>query len=387
MLQFRAFPVISRYASFTFKGKQMDLREVAAQLEAAYVVAGTVRRLEDRVRITAELSDASGRQIWAQTFDADLKVSDIFAVQDEIAALIAGVTYPQLLISEIERVSDHDPSSLEAWGYALKALDAVYGLDMSRHDEAMENVEKALALDPNLAVVYWARGMLHFNSYVEDGILGDEAEARELQIIADFQKALEISPFDGASCGCLGWMYMTRGDMDSARVMFESAMEVNPNSAVLRQTYSLYLLHRNDLDAARREAQLAVRLDPISPLASYSYVGLGLVALVEGDITQAIDLTRRALQLERTEVFSQMQLAVVLYLDGQTVQAEAAFAELMRVHPNVTPRHRQLYSWLEPISGLMRLRVAEADGVAADAMTTPDLVEHVFVQLGWEPPQ
>ena len=176
-----------------------------------------------------------------------------------------------------------------------------------------------------------------------------------------------------------------RGDVDSARVMFESAMEVNPNSAVLRSNYAMYLLHQNDLDGARREAEIAVRLDPVSQLASYAYVTLGLVAMVEGDITQAIDLTRRALQLERTETWSQMQLPVLLYLDGQTSQAEAGFAEFMSAHPNVTPRHRYIYSWLAPISDVLRLQVAEADGVAVDAMTTPDLVERVFVQLGWEP--
>jgi TolB-like protein/lipoprotein NlpI len=383
--QYRSFPVMSRHSSFAFRDSGLSLAEVGARLGAQYLVTGSVQRRGDRLRVAAGLASAEGQQMWSETFEVDFVPAEVFRLQDEIAQQIAGITYPQLLASEIERVGSRDTDSLEAWTLAVNAIDIIYGIDMSRLDEGLAYAERALALDPELSIAYWARAEIGVYQYVEHGLVGAGADVREKELLADFEEALRISPFDGALCGCLGFVRTMRGELDAAEAMFDTVLPVNPSNALLRMNYATFLTHQDDLDTARREAELAIRLDPISRFGSMAWSTLGLIDAVEGNLDGAINLTRRGLQLERNETWGQAQLPVLLYLDGQVPSAQDAFANLMRDHPRLTPRNKFIYGWMRPIEAQIRDRVASESGEAHDEDSLADLIEWIYRELGWEP--
>ena len=382
--QYRSFPVMSRHASFTFRDSKLGITAIAARLGAQYLVTGSVRRSGERLRVAAALATADGRQVWSETFEVDFVPEQVFALQDEIAHQIAGITFPQVLLSEVDRVSGQKAENLEAWGYLLKAIEITYSLDMDRTDEALEYAEKALALDPNLALAYWVRGEVGIYLYVDAGLVGAAAEARELQIIADLREALEISPFDGAVCGCLGFVHLMRGEIDAARAVLDGALKVNPSNALLRVNQAEYLLYTGRLEEARLEAELGIRLDPISRFGSLGWSTLGLIEAAEGNMEKAIDLTRRALQLEPEETWSQAQLPLLLYLHDQTAAAEDVLGNLIRDHPRFTPRNKFIYGWMVPLEQLLRVRVTEETGEDQADASIADLLEWVYLELGWQ---
>ena len=382
--QYRSFPVMSRHASFTFRDSELGISEIAAQLGAQYLVTGSVRRSGERLRVGAALATADGLQVWSETFEVDFVPDQIFALQDKIAQQIAGISFPQLILSEVDRVSGQNVANLEAWGHLLKAIEITYSLDMDRADEGLHYAEQALALDPNLALAYWVRGEIGIYLYIDAGLVGPEAEAREQQIIADLREALEISPFDGAVCGCLGFVHMMRDELDAARVVLDGALRVNPSNALLRVNQAEYLLYIGRLEEARLEAELGIRLDPISRFGSLGWSTLGLIEAVDGNMEKAIDLTRRALQLEPEETWSQAQLPLLLYLHDETAAAEDALGNLLRDHPRFTPRNKFIYGWMVPLHDQLRVHITEASGEDQTDASIADLLEWIYLDLGWE---
>ena len=379
--QYRSFPVISRHATFAFRGSQLDIEGIADQLGTQYLVTGTVRRAGDIVRVSAVLTSATGEQMWSDSYETKFESAAIFAMQDEIAAKILGVIHPQIVVSELNRIDDKDPTDLQAWEHVLRALEIAYDIDMARVDEALGHVDAALALDPNLPMAYWARAELGVYNYMEEGLVGDAALARESEILADFQEALKISPFDGSICGCLAFTHMMRGDMPSAKAVLDSALPINPSSALLRANHGTYLLHEGDLQGARSELDVALRLDPISRYGSLAWAAKGLVEAIEGDFHSAITFTRRGQQLEREETFTQIQLPTLLLLNGERDRAEDAFVDLITSHPKLHPQNRFTYGWLAPLEAQMR--EIERDHDLAISGGVGDLLEAQWRDMGW----
>jgi len=143
----RAFFVISRSTSFTYKGPAVDVGKMARELGVRYVVEGSVRRAGNRVRITAQLIDAeTGHHLWADRYDREL--ADVFAVQDEIAQSIAGAIAPGIISAEIRHAQLKDPGQLGAWDRTVRAHWHIRRFTQSDLAEARRLLEEAVALDP-----------------------------------------------------------------------------------------------------------------------------------------------------------------------------------------------------------------------------------------------
>ena len=144
----RWFFVIARNSSFIYKGKAVHMKQVAEELGVGYVVEGSVRKLGDRVRITAQLNDvATGSHIWAERYDRDL--ADVFAVQDEITEAIVAAIEPQLYAAENFRTQRKPPDSLDAWDLVMRALSHYWRVTRQDNLVAQALLEKAIAIDPN----------------------------------------------------------------------------------------------------------------------------------------------------------------------------------------------------------------------------------------------
>ena len=171
-----SFPVIARTSTFSYKGHALDVRDIAKALGAGYVLEGSVRKVEDRVRINAQLIDATGRHIWAEFYDSELH--DIFAVQDEIRQQIIGAMEPELLKAEMARAQLVRTEDMQAWDYYLQAAAnaTTFGgyadrngrpVTIERMEHARELAMKAVELDPGFADAYTMLGHISFY-YVTD---------------------------------------------------------------------------------------------------------------------------------------------------------------------------------------------------------------------------
>src|SRR5580698_10953472 len=144
----RWFFVIARNSSFVYKGKAVHLKQIADELGVGYVVEGSVRKVGDRVRITAQLNDVgTGSHIWAQRYDRDL--ADVFAVQDEITEAIVAAIEPQLYAAENFRARRKPPDSLDAWDLVMRALSHYWRVTRQDNVVAQALLEKATAIDPH----------------------------------------------------------------------------------------------------------------------------------------------------------------------------------------------------------------------------------------------
>ena len=149
----RAFFVISRSTSFTYKGPAVDIGRVARDLGVRYVVEGSIRRAGNRVRITAQLIDAvTGHHLWADRYDREL--ADVFAVQDEIAQRIAGAIAPGIISSEIRHAQHKSSSQLDAWDRIMRAHWHIRRFTQNDLAEARRLLDEAIALDPTNSVAY-----------------------------------------------------------------------------------------------------------------------------------------------------------------------------------------------------------------------------------------
>ena len=155
--------VIARNSSFVYKGRAVDVRQVARELGVRYVLEGSVRKAGNRIRITAQLIDATtGAHIWADRFDRS--VDDIFAVQDEITLTLATEMQVRLTEGEQARLRYTTTTNVEAWNLWVQGLNAYRGGAVSRENnlQVRQYWEKALALDPGSASLNAMLGFMHF---------------------------------------------------------------------------------------------------------------------------------------------------------------------------------------------------------------------------------
>jgi hypothetical protein len=142
------FAIIARNSSFTYKGKAVHLKQIGEELGVGYVVEGSVRKDGDRVRITAQLNEAStGRHVWAERYDRNL--ADVFAVQDEITESIVAAIEPELYAAENFRAQRKPPDSMDAWDLVMRALSHWWRITRQDSLVAQALLEKAISIDPN----------------------------------------------------------------------------------------------------------------------------------------------------------------------------------------------------------------------------------------------
>jgi adenylate cyclase len=173
---YRWFFVIARNSSFTYKGRAVDVTQVARELGVRYVLEGSVRKAGNRVRVTAQLIDATtGNHIWAERYDREL--DDIFALQDEITETIVAAVEPELGSVERERARRKPPESLDAWDLYQRGLWHLFD-DVKRDSlaEAKQLFQRACELDPGFAAAHAELAYTHVAEIIRG--LSDDLKAR-----------------------------------------------------------------------------------------------------------------------------------------------------------------------------------------------------------------
>jgi TolB-like protein/class 3 adenylate cyclase len=220
--------VIARNSSFTYKGRAVDVKQVARELGVRYVLEGSVRKAGNRVRITGQLIDTTtGAHIWADRFDGAL--DDIFELQDQVASSVVGAIEPKLRQSEIERAVRKPTESLDAWDLYLRALVQLRQYTPEGWRTAIDSLRKALALDPACAP---AAGLFAWCRVFQlAGHLTSAEEVAEGARLA--RRAIETGREDPDALWMGGWaIAMLGGERAIGLGAIERALELNPNSAL-----------------------------------------------------------------------------------------------------------------------------------------------------------
>jgi len=220
-----ALSVIARNTAFTYKGKVLDVKEVARELGVSHVLEGSVRKAGSRVRITAQLIDGkAGDHLWAERYDRDL--DDIFAIQDEISKAIAGALQLKLLPKEKKAIEDRGTESAEAYNLYLMARQQwISGNDGDqRRDQVVERIlHQATALDPEYARAWALLALAQASLQFRHGKRGDEG-------LASAERALALDPNLAEAHCVLASFLRERGEQERANAEIETALRLDPES-------------------------------------------------------------------------------------------------------------------------------------------------------------
>jgi TolB-like protein/cytochrome c-type biogenesis protein CcmH/NrfG len=328
----RWFLVIARNSSFAYKGKNVFLRQVADELGVAYVLEGSVRKAGERVRITAQLNDATtGSHLWAERYDRAL--ADVFAVQDEITEAIVAAIEPQIYAAENFRSQRKPPESLDAWDLVMRALSHYWRVTRQDNVVAQALLEKATSIDPSYGR---ALGVLA-NSYMFSAHMGwaDMAGAAEIAERAALA-AIRSDSEDAWAHLALGHVYLMARRFDDSLAEYELALRLNPNFALAQAYYGLSLSYNSRWQEADEVTQRAIRLSPRDPCAAL-YHGIAAYAQFVGRrYVEAIKLARESIRLRSDFVGAHRVLTAATAMAGETGLAARALQELRRVQPNVS---------------------------------------------------
>jgi adenylate cyclase len=330
----RWFPVIARNSTAPYKGKSKSTAQIGKELGAAYLVEGSARRSGNRVRITAQLTDAtSGHHLWAQRFDRD--ISDVFAVQDEIAGHVVISIEPEIHRAELQRAQRSRPEHLGAWDHLLKALTLQERMSRSGHREARDLLDRALALEPGLANGWSMLATCHYH----EAILGwaeDRNEALKRSLAAA-ERAVELDELDwlGHAMRGMGHLWTAR-DHAMAREGQERAVTLNPSAPLARHFLACVLEFSQRPAEALPHLQAVRRLDPRYRFESLALADEALCHFLLGDLEAALAAANKAVRLQPSNVRARQRLVVTLSALGRDDEARSAAGELTRMQPDLS---------------------------------------------------
>jgi adenylate cyclase len=296
--------VIARNSSFTFKGRAVDIKQVARDLGVRYVLEGSVRKSGSRIRITGQLIDAaSGAHLWADRYDGTLE--DVFELQDQVASRVVGAIAPSVTEAEIERAKRKPTSSLDAYDYYLRGLAAHWQYTRDGTDQAVGLYEQAVALDPQFALAYAA--------------LAAGLNQRKVW----------------------GWSTDPAADASRAIAYAKSALRLGrQDPLVLVQSALVLLFSSDDVELADSLLEDAIRLDP-NGMPGWLWSGWAKTML--GDHQTAIHYFQRALRLSPFDprIFAaQTGMAYAYFFLGNYDEGLKCAAEASRHHPDYVPALR-----------------------------------------------
>ena len=320
--------VIARHSTFAYKDKPVKVQQVAEELGVKYVLGGSVRKSEDRLRIAAQLIDAlTGHHLWAERYDRTVK--DILAVQDEIAKDIITALQVELTEGEQARVYARGTDNLEAY---LKVMEATWLGQQSTKEgaiKARQLAKGAIALDSNYALAYNVLGYTH----ILDIWLGLSKSPKESikRAIELHKKAIAMDSSLAQAHASLGYSLVMARQYNQAIAEGEKALALDPNSAGILYRYAVILTWAGRYKEAIPFYKEALRLNPKPPNTYYRHLG---VALGEsGQYEEAIALQKKAIEQDHNDIFAYLVLASLCSLTGRDAEARVAAEEVLRIDP------------------------------------------------------
>lgn len=331
----RDFHVIARQSAFALGSGPIDVASAAARLGAEYLVEGTVQRAGDRVRISVQLvAGGDGRSLWSARFDD--RIDDLFALQDRIAAQVAGQLSPGLRHAEIARAANLPEAHRSAYSLTLAALPHFWAHRREDNRRAIAMLEHVVALSPDYApaLAYLAWALAQQTSYIwSDDSDRDRARAMDLA-----GRALELTSDHSPTLVAISAAYaMCSADQTTALSCAERALAIDPNSAWGWMRLGWCCIYQARFDTAAEHFAHAETLSPLDPFRFNMILGRAVgSSRSRNDPEFAIRLVREAMALAPGMTWANRMLAVELLRAGRQEEAEAALRRLVAETPGLT---------------------------------------------------
>jgi adenylate cyclase len=328
----RWFPVIARNSSFAFKTRAADITQIGKSLGARYVVEGSVQRAGDRVRIGAQLIDASSAlHLWAQSYDR--RLGDVFDLQDEITRAIVGAIEPQLTRAEQQRAMRKRPENLDSWDLSLRALAHIRRGTPRTLAAANELLTRAVTMSPTSSYAQSLLALTRFQGalvgWTEDptGSFASTYDAAET--------AVALDDCDWLAHALLGIATLwNRRDYDKATAEEEMAIALNPSAAIAYHFFGCVLTFDGRAAEAIPKLQAVLQLDPRFQFLPVTLADIGLARLLTGDFEEAVRFCERSIAERQEHVRAWQRLAAALGHLGRIEAAQAALAKVFELQPD-----------------------------------------------------
>jgi adenylate cyclase len=327
--------VIARNSTFTYKGKAVDVRQVGRELGVRHVLEGGVRKFGGRVRITAQLVDATnGDHVWSERYDRPLK--DIFALQDEITEKIVLALNVHLLQGDDARMWRESTENPEAYDYYLRGWNAD-NMRPTRENliYAEQMFEKALELDPEYALAMVQLGWLEMEA-AGSGWREFPDESRE-KAREWANRALELDSSLGDAYSLLSMFELGEENHEQAIALARQAVDLIPSSTNALALLSWPLSYSGKAEEGLKTMEKALRLNPFPP--AWYYHGLGVAYLLMGKFDRSIEAYRECLSRAPEYVFCHINLTIAYMGAGKKEQGSAQAKELLLFNPSFTTDH------------------------------------------------
>jgi len=324
--------VIARNSSFTYKGKAVDVKRVSRELGVRYVLEGSVRKGGNRVRITAQLIDAtSGTHLWADRFDGSLE--DVFELQDKVAISVAGVIEPTLRQSEIERARRKRPDSLDAYDFYLRALPYAVAAMPEDADKALPLLEKAIELEPDFAIAHAMIAWCHEQRYLRGGMQEETRNAA----LRHAREAIAVGGDDALALATAGFVIAVAGrDFETALSAFDRSLALSASCALALSFSSIVRAWKGDDAIAVEHGNRALRLSPFDPWLYMPYIGLAYAHFAAGRFEETVAAASPASQSNPRFTVPIILHAAALGSLGRSEDANTVVQRLLELQPGIT---------------------------------------------------
>ena len=336
--------VIARNTAFSFKGKNVDARDIGRQLGVRYVLEGSVQRDQNRVRVNAQLIDAgSGAHLWADRFEED--VADLFKLQDEVVARLANSLGYELVKTEAEkdaRSKNLDAVDLAMRGWALVWQEQQQQRTRENNNAAKALFEQALRIDPNETDALAGDAYAYMLEYTRGwATTGTDYEAK---ILGQADRAIALAP-DNMWAYNVKSLYLTTSQRANEGLSAADAeLAIKPDDPPLRRARGAAEVVLGRYEQAISDVQQAIRLSPRDPRIGLWLVTLGDAELGLGHLGAAIDEYHKAIDAGWRAYQPYRGLAAAYALEGKMEEATSALAEARRLNPQLTLKWEQTHS-------------------------------------------
>lgn len=329
----RSFFVIARGSAQAFRGREVDVRDIARALGVRYVVQGSLRAAGRSLRVAVQLIDAANREeVWSGRFDGEW--AEVFDVQDRITEAIVGALAPTILVAEVRRARRQRPRSLDAYDWLLQAMPGCWALDQRASVEAMDLLQQAIALDPDYALAHallsWCHGQQLVYNWTRHPVPHRE---KALQLA---RRAAALDSSDPLVLILLGTAECVAAEVDAAAAHIAMGLELDPNSAWGWNRSGYIHCYRAEPDRAEADFERAMRLSPFDPMRHNSYVGMGLASFVGEAYGDALTWIDRALVDNPEIIWVHRLLAASAALAGDADRARRSVRIVEGYAPGIT---------------------------------------------------
>jgi TolB-like protein/class 3 adenylate cyclase len=322
--------VIARNSSFTYKGKPVDIKQVGRELGVRYVLEGSVRKANNRIRVRGQLIDAtSGNHIWADRFEGEFE--DVFQLQDQVTESVVGAIAPKLEQAEIERSRRKPTENLQAYDYYLRGVSCLYRYSKEANEQGLKLFLKAIELEPDFASAFAQAANCYVQRKANGWSVDRKSDAHQAGLFA--RKALELAKDDPIVLAHSGMaLAFVAGHLEEGAAYLKKATDLDANLAL---GWSYRGLTSNYLGKAGAIEQFhqAIRLSPLDPRIFVSFSGLATNYFFAGNYDEASEWADKAQRESPNHLFCRRIAMACQAMSGRVDEAREACSRVMKMDP------------------------------------------------------